>query len=96
MTINYKPTERDRMESNPEMHPRRVSEFTKVVGDLCAQHEIDIHQLAERLAMDPAELLQIVNGKLMPTDAVLSGLAEALDSDLRNLRRLAEKINPGR
>ena len=35
MTINYKPNERDRMESNPEMHPRRVSEFTKVVGGIC-------------------------------------------------------------
>jgi transcriptional regulator with XRE-family HTH domain len=91
MTINYK-TEGDRMQSSPEMHPRQVSEFTRHLGDLCARREIDIHELAERLTMDPAELLEIVNGRMMPTDAVLSGLSTALDSDVRDLKTLAEKM----
>ena len=95
MTINYK-TESDRMKLSPEMHPHQVSEFTRHVGDLCARREIDIHQLAERLAMDPAELLEMVNGRLMPTDAVLSGLSKALDSDVRNLKMLAEKMQQDR
>jgi transcriptional regulator with XRE-family HTH domain len=85
MAINYK-------QSNPEMHQRRVSEFTKHVLDLCAQREIDIYQLAEHLTMDPDELLQIVNGRQMPTDVVLFGLSKALDSDVDNLKKLAEKI----
>lgn len=95
MTINYKRTESDRMQLNPETHQHGVSEFTKHVGDLCARREIDIYQLAERLAMDPNELLKIVNGKLMPTDVVLSGLSKALDSDVRSLKELAEKMKPG-
>jgi transcriptional regulator with XRE-family HTH domain len=95
MTINNKRTGWDRMPLNPETHPREVSEFTKLVGDLCARREIDIYQLAERLAMDPAELVKIVNGKLMPTDAVLAGLSKALDSDVRNLKELAGKIKQG-
>jgi transcriptional regulator with XRE-family HTH domain len=90
MAINYKRT--DRMLSNPE---HRVSEFTKHVGDLCARREIDIYQLAERLKMDPAELLKIVNGRLMPTDVVLAGLSNALDGDVRNLKKLAEKLKLG-
>jgi len=95
MTINYK-TESDRMKSSPEIHPHQVSEFTRHVGDLCARREIDIYQLAERLAMDPAELLEMVNGRLMPTDAVLSGLSKELDSDVRNLKMLAEKMQQDR
>jgi ribosome-binding protein aMBF1 (putative translation factor) len=91
MTINYKETE-DQLQSNPERHPRQVSEFTRHVGGLCARREIDLYQLAERLAMDPAELLEIVNGRLMPTDVVLSGLSKALDSDVRDLKMLAEKM----
>jgi ribosome-binding protein aMBF1 (putative translation factor) len=92
MTINDKRTECDGMQLNPEMDQRRVSEFTKFVGELCARREIDIYQLAERMTMDPAELLKIVNGRLMPTDVVLSGLSKALDSDAHNLKKLAEKM----
>jgi transcriptional regulator with XRE-family HTH domain len=93
MTI--KRTECDGMQLNPEMDQRGVSEFTKFVGELCAQREIDIYQLAERLTMDPAELLKIVNGRLMPTEVVLSGLSKALDSDVDNLKKLAEKMQEG-
>ena len=95
MTINYKRTECDGMQLNPEMDQRRVSDFTKFVGELCARREIDIYQLAERLTMDPAELLKIVNGRLMPTEVVLSGLSKALDSDVDNLKKLAEKMQEG-
>lgn len=95
MTINNKRTEYDGMQLNPEMDQRRVSEFTKFVGELCARREIDIYQLAESMTMDPAELLKIVNGRLMPTDVVLSGLSKALDSDVDNLKKLAEKMKQG-
>jgi ribosome-binding protein aMBF1 (putative translation factor) len=92
MTINDNRTEYEGMQSNSEMQQHRVSEFTKLVGDLCARREIDIYQLAERLSMDPSELLKIVNGRLMPTDVVLDGLSKALDSDVHNLKKLAEKM----
>jgi ribosome-binding protein aMBF1 (putative translation factor) len=95
MTINNKRTECNGMQLNPEMDQRRVSEFTKFVGELCARREIDIYQLAERMTMDPTELLKIVNGRLMPTDVVLSGLSKALDSDVHTLKTLAEKMKQG-
>jgi hypothetical protein len=78
-----------------EMGQHRVSEFTKHVGELCARREIDIYRLAERLTMDPIELLKMINGRLMPTNVVLSGLARELDTDVRYLEKLAEEIRLG-
>jgi hypothetical protein len=48
------------------MDVEKVSEFTRFVGQLCTQREIDIYRLAERLTMDPTELLRIINGRLAP------------------------------
>jgi ribosome-binding protein aMBF1 (putative translation factor) len=70
----------------------KVSEFTRYVGQLCTQREIDIYRLAQRLTMDPTELLRIINGRLAPTNAVLSGLARELDADVRHLEKLAGEI----
>jgi ribosome-binding protein aMBF1 (putative translation factor) len=70
----------------------RVSEFTKHVGGLCTRREIDIDRLAQRLAMDPTQLLKMINGRLMPTSLVLSGLARELHADVRHLKKLAEEI----
>jgi ribosome-binding protein aMBF1 (putative translation factor) len=86
---------RDRMLSAAEIRPYPVSEFTKHVGDLCTRRELDIDRLAERLTMDPTELLKMINGRLMPTNVVLSGLARELDTDLRYLEKLAEEIHLG-
>jgi hypothetical protein len=72
----------------------RVSEFTRHVGKLCARREIDIYRLAQCLTVDPTELLEMINGRLLPTNAVLSGLALELDTDGRYLEKLAEKIQP--
>ena len=70
----------------------RVSEFTKHVGGLCTRREIDIDRLAERLVMDPTQLLKMINGRLIPTSLVLSGLARELHTDVRHLEKLAEEI----
>jgi hypothetical protein len=72
------------------MDAEGVTAFTRYIGQLCAQREIDIYRLAERLTMDPTELLKMINGKLAPTHAALSGLARELDIDVRYLERLAE------
>jgi ribosome-binding protein aMBF1 (putative translation factor) len=85
----------NRMQSDAEIHPHSVSEFTKHVGDLCTRREIDIGRLAERLTMDPAQLLKMINGRLTPTNVALSGLARELDTDLRYLQKLAEEIHQG-
>jgi ribosome-binding protein aMBF1 (putative translation factor) len=79
----------------PEMRQHRVSEFTKYLGDLCARREIDLYRLAERLTMDPTDLIKMINGRLMPTNVVLSGLARELDTDTRLLERLADEIRLG-
>jgi ribosome-binding protein aMBF1 (putative translation factor) len=84
-----------RMQSAAEIRPYPVSEFTKYVGDLCTRLEVDIDRLAGRLTMDPTELLKMINGRLMPTNVVLSGLARELDTDLRYLEKLAEEIHLG-
>jgi ribosome-binding protein aMBF1 (putative translation factor) len=88
-------TEGDRMQSPAEIHPHSVSEFTKHVGDLCTRREIDIDRLAQRLTMDPAELLKMINGRLTPTNVALSGLARELDTDLRYLQKLADEVHLG-
>ena len=83
------------MQSAAEMHPYPVSEFTRHVGDLCTLLEIGIDRLAERLRMDPTELLKMINGRLIPTNVVLSGLARELGTDLPYLEQLAEEIHLG-
>jgi hypothetical protein len=70
----------------------RASEFTKHVGGLCTRREIDIDRLAQRLVMDPTQLLKMINGRLMPTSLVLSGLARELHTDVNHLEKLAEEI----
>jgi transcriptional regulator with XRE-family HTH domain len=74
------------------MDVEKVSEFTSYVGQLCAQREIDIYLLADRLTMDPTELLRMINGRLKPTHEVLAGLARELHADGRQLEKLAEEI----
>ena len=42
--------------------------------------------------MDPTELLRMINGRVMPTKAVVQGLARELGSDVRYLEKLVEEI----
>jgi hypothetical protein len=44
--------------------------------------------------VDPAELLSMINGNLVPSKAVIRGLAKELDSDPRYLEKLASEIKP--
>jgi hypothetical protein len=44
----------------------------------------------------PSELLNIINGRVKPTKAVLAGLARKLDSDMSYLERLAAEIVDGK
>jgi hypothetical protein len=41
------------------------------------------------LTIDPMELLQMINGKVVPTRAVISGLAKELPSNVSLLTKLA-------
>jgi putative sterol carrier protein len=73
----------------------KVYEFSKHIGALCVTRDTNVHKLGAKLVIDPAVLLSMINGKVMPTKAVISGLARELDSDVRYLEKLAEEIRPG-
>jgi hypothetical protein len=71
-----------------------VNEFSKHIGALCAARGTDVFMLGRKLGVDPLELLRMINGRIKPTKAVISGLARELDSDVRYLEKLAAEIKP--
>jgi hypothetical protein len=71
----------------------KVYEFSKHICVLCATRGTDIIMLAAKLRMDPMELLQMINGKVVPTKTVISGLAKELHSNV-SLTKLAAEIKP--
>jgi hypothetical protein len=68
----------------------KACEFSKHVADLCATRGTDVF----KLGIDPMELLQMINGKVLPTRAVISGLAKELHSNVSLLTKLATEIKP--
>ena len=74
----------------------KVYEFSKHIGALCVRANTNVHKLGEKLGIDPMELLRMINGRSIPTKAVIAGLAKELDSDPRYLEKLAAEINPAR
>jgi plasmid maintenance system antidote protein VapI len=73
------------------MPKRKVSEFSKHVGSLCARAGKNVYDLAPRIGVLPSELLAMINGSRKPTRAVIAGLARELDSDVRHLEKLADE-----
>jgi hypothetical protein len=49
---------------------------------LCATRGTDVFRLGAKLGIDPMELLQMINGKVVPTRAVISGLAKELEAEI--------------
>ena len=43
---------------------------------MCARKMLNAYQLGQRLGVDPAELLEMINGKKMPTQEGRSGASE--------------------
>jgi hypothetical protein len=74
------------------MAARRVYEFSKHVGALCARAGKNVYDLAPKVGLLPSELLAMINGRVKPTRAVIQGLAKELDSDARYLEKLAAEI----
>jgi transcriptional regulator with XRE-family HTH domain len=70
----------------------KVYEFSKHIGALCVTRDTNVHKLGARLGIDPMELMRMINGRAMPTKAVVAGLAKELGSDVRYLEKLAEEI----
>jgi hypothetical protein len=64
----------------PEMPVPKVYEFSKHICALCATRGTDVFKLGTKLASTPMELLQMINGKVVPTRTVISGLAKELHS----------------
>jgi hypothetical protein len=46
-----------------------VYEFSKHIVALCVRANTNVFKLGEKLGIDPAELLAMINGKVMPTKA---------------------------
>ena len=78
------------------MREPKVYEFSKHIGALCVKRDTNVHKLGAKLGVDPAVLLSMINGKVMPTKAVISRLARELDSDVRYLEKLAAEIGKDR
>jgi hypothetical protein len=74
--------------------PEPVYEFSRHICALCATRGTDVFRLGTRLGIDPMELLRMINGKVVPTKAVISGLAKELDSNVSLLTKLAAEIKP--
>jgi hypothetical protein len=72
----------------------KAYEFTNHICALCATRGTDVFRLGAKLGIDPMELLQMINGKVVPTRAVISGLAKELDSNVSLLTKLATEIKP--
>jgi hypothetical protein len=70
----------------------KVYEFSKHICALCAARSTDVFRLAGKLRMDPIELLQMINGKVVPTREIISGLAKELHSSVSLLTKLAAEI----
>ena len=74
--------------------PPKPYRFSTYVGGLCVNRGTDVFKLGAKLGMDPIELLRMINGRVVPTKAVISGLAKELHSNVSLLTKLASEIKP--
>jgi hypothetical protein len=74
------------------MPPSRVYAFPQYVRELCVKRRTNVHALGAKLRLDPMELLKMIDGRVAPTKAALGALAKEVDSEIRFLEKLAEKI----
>jgi hypothetical protein len=72
----------------------KVYEFSEHICALCVTRGTDVFRLGAKLGIDPMELLQMINGKVVPTRAVIRGLAKELHSNVSILTKLATEIKP--
>jgi hypothetical protein len=72
----------------------KVNEFSNHICALCATRGTDVFRLGAKLGIDPMELFQMINGKVVPTKAVISGLAKELHSNVSLLTKLATEVKP--
>ena len=72
----------------------KVYEFSGHICALCATRGTDVFRLGVKLGIDPMELLQMISGKVVPTRAVIRGLAKELHSNVSLLTKLATEVKP--
>jgi hypothetical protein len=72
----------------------KVYKFSEHICALCATRGTDVFRLGAKLGIDPMELLRMINGKVVPIRAVISGLAKELHSNVSLLTKLAAEIKP--
>ena len=69
-----------------------VCGFSKHIGALCVTRDTNVHKLGAKLGIEPMELLKMINGKVVPTKAVIAGRTKELGSDLSYLTKLVAEI----
>jgi hypothetical protein len=65
--------------AEPKLH-----QFSTFIGTLCVTRDTNVH--------NGPELFRTINGRAVPTKAIVAGLAKELDSNPRYLEKLAEEI----
>ena len=66
--------------------------FTRHIVSLCGVHKTDIFELGRKLAIEPALLLAMINGKTIPAPDVIHGLARELNTGVQYLEKLVQEI----
>jgi hypothetical protein len=69
-------------------------QFSTFIGTLCVTRQTDVHKLGTKLDIDPMELLKMINGKVVPTNSIVSRLARELGCDQAYMQRMAAEIKP--
>jgi hypothetical protein len=70
----------------------KVYEFSNHVEALCTRRGTDVSKLAPKLRIKLADLLAMIDGRTIPSKAIVAGLAKQLGSDVRFLDRLADEM----
>jgi hypothetical protein len=52
------------------MPESKVYAFSQHIGTLCVTHDTNVHKLGAKLGIDPAELLRMINRKVIKLIAV--------------------------
>jgi transcriptional regulator with XRE-family HTH domain len=71
----------------PESKYKPPYEFCTHIGAACARPD-----LADKLGMDVTDLMTQCNGKVVPSKALIKGLAKELGIDESFLNRLADQV----
>jgi hypothetical protein len=54
----------------------KVYEFSRYFGALCVAKGTDVYKLGLKLGIEPSDLLALLNGRTVPSKAIVAGLTK--------------------